>query len=76
FKNPQTQRLYVSDYFDLSIYVDAVVDHIETWYLERFQKLFTLAKNDPNNYYHRFNQMTYPEILSIAQNTWNNINIY
>ncbi|MFW7344389.1 type I pantothenate kinase, partial [Pollutimonas sp. H1-120] len=36
FQNPQNQRLYVSDYFDLSIYVDADVANIETWYLERF----------------------------------------
>ncbi|HFU3799695.1 TPA: type I pantothenate kinase [Streptococcus suis] len=75
FQNPQNQRLYVSDYFDLSIYVDADVEHIETWYLERFQKLLTLAKNDPSNYYHRFTRMTYPEIIAIAQNTWKNINL-
>ena len=30
FQNPQNQTLYVSDYFDLSIYVDADVANIET----------------------------------------------
>lgn len=43
----------MSDYFDVSIYVDADVDNIETWYLERFQKLLKLAEKDPTNYYHR-----------------------
>lgn len=38
-------------------------------------KIIDIGKNDPNNYYHRFTQMTYPEILSISQNTWKNINL-
>jgi len=75
FQNPQNQTLYVSDYFDLSIYVDADVANIETWYLERFQTLLKLAENDPNNYYHRFTQMPFNQVLAIAQDTWKNINL-
>ncbi|HFR3770791.1 TPA: type I pantothenate kinase [Streptococcus suis] len=75
FQNPQNQRLYVSDYFDVSIYVDAEVENIETWYLERFQKLLKLAKNDSSNYYHRYTRLSYPEIIAVAQNTWKNINL-
>ena len=75
FQNPQNQTLYVSDYFDLSIYVDADVANIETWYLERFQTLLKLAENDPNNYYHRFTKMPFNQVLAIAQDTWKNINL-
>ena len=75
FQNPQNQTLYVSDYFDLSIYVDADVVNIETWYLERFQTLLKLAEKDPNNYYHRFTQMPFNQVLAIAQDTWKNINL-
>ena len=75
FQNPQNQTLYVSDYFDLSIYVDAYVANIETWYLERFQTLLKLAEKDPNNYYHRFTQMPFNQVLAIAQDTWKNINL-
>lgn len=75
FQNPQNQRLYVSDYFDLAIYVDADVENIETWYLERFQTLLKLAEKDPNNYYHRFTKMPFNEVLAIAQDTWKNINL-
>ena len=75
FQNPQNQTLYVSDYFDLSIYVDAEVANIETWYLERFQTLLKLAEKDPNNYYHRFTQMPFNQVLAIAQDTWKNINL-
>ena len=75
FQNPQNQTLYVSDYFDLSIYVDADVANIETWYLERYQTLLKLAEKDPNNYYHRFTQMPFNQVLAIAQDTWKNINL-
>lgn len=75
FQNPHNQRLYVSDYFDLSIYVDADVTNIKTWYLERFQTLLKLAEKDPHNYYHRFTQMPSNQILAIAQDTWKNINL-
>ncbi len=75
FQNPQNQRLYVSDYFDLAIYVDADVPNIENWYLERFQKLLKLAEKDRNNYYHRFTKMPFNEVLTMAQDTWKNINL-
>ncbi|MGT2911844.1 type I pantothenate kinase [Streptococcus cameli] len=74
-QNPQNQSLYVSDYFDLAIYVDAEVSNIENWYLERFQSLLKLAEKDPNNYYHRFTTMPFNEVLAIAQDTWKNINL-
>ena len=44
FQNPINQRLYMSDYFDFSIYIDADVKNIKTWYLERFQTLLELAR--------------------------------
>ena len=44
FQNPINQRLYMSDYFDFSLYIDAEVNNIESWYLERFQTLLELAK--------------------------------
>lgn len=57
FQNPINQRLYMSDYFDFSIYIDADVKNIKTWYLERFQTLLELARKDENNYYHRFTKL-------------------
>ncbi|MER0123420.1 type I pantothenate kinase [Streptococcus sp. ZJ93] len=75
FQNPQNQHLYVSDYFDLAIYVDAAVDDIETWYLERFRKLLKLAKSNPNNYYHRFLKLSEEEISNLAHTIWETINL-
>ena len=75
FQNPINQRLYMSDYFDFSIYIDADVKNIKTWYLERFQTLLELARKDENNYYHRFTKLTKEEALSLAQKTWKEINL-
>ena len=74
-QNPINQRLYMSDYFDFSIYIDADVKNIKTWYLERFQTLLELARKDENNYYHRFTKFTKEEALSLAQKTWKEINL-
>ena len=67
FQNPINQRLYMSDYFDFSLYIDAEVNNIESWYLERFQTLLELAKKDENNYYHSFTKFSKDEALSLAQ---------
>ncbi|MGV3322180.1 type I pantothenate kinase [Streptococcus hyovaginalis] len=75
FQNPQNEHLYMTDYFDFSIYIDASVEHIESWYLERFSKLLTIAEKDPNNYYHRFTQLPHNEVLDIARDTWKTINL-
>lgn len=75
FQSPQNQSLYVSDYFDLAIYVDAAVEDIESWYLERFQKLLKLAESDPSNYYHKFTKMPFNEVIQMAQRIWREINL-
>ena len=74
FQNPQNDSLYMTDFFDFSIYVDAAVDDIETWYIDRFQKLLTLAQNDPNNYYYRFTEQPLEEVLSMAHQIWESYN--
>lgn len=75
FQNPQNERLYMTDFFDFSIYVDAEVENIETWYLDRFKKLLTLAKEDPNNYYHPFTSQPENKVMEFAKNVWKSINL-
>ena len=74
FQNPQNDSLYMTDFFDFSIYVDAAVDDIESWYIDRFQKLLALAQNDPNNYYYRFTEQPLEEVLSMAHQVWESMN--
>ena len=75
FQNQKNKRLYMTGYFDFSIYIDAENDNIEKWYLERFESLLELAKADKNNYYHRFVDMSQSEALALAKNTWKTINL-
>ncbi|MEW4353734.1 type I pantothenate kinase [Streptococcus pneumoniae] len=74
-QNPQNDRLYMTDFFDFSIYVDAEVDNIEMWYLDRFKKMLTFAKDDPKNYYYRFTQQTEREVNDFAHQIWSSINL-
>ena len=75
FQNPQNERLYMTDFFDFSIYVDAEVENIESWYLDRFKKLLTLAKEEPTNYYHPFTSQPENKVMEFAQNVWKSINL-
>lgn len=74
FQTGHNDKLFIADYFDFSIYIDAEVNHIKQWYIERFKKLIDLAKRNTSNHYHRFSQMPLNEALAIAENTWKKIN--
>ena len=75
FQNQKNTRLYMTGYFDFSIYIDADINNIKKWYLERFDSLLELAKTDKNNYYHRFVHMEREDVLKIAEDTWGSINL-
>ncbi len=75
FQNQKNKRLYMTGYFDFSIYIDAEIENIEKWYLERFESLLELAKTDKNNYYNRFVGIPHQEVLELAKNTWKSINL-
>ncbi|MFC4652690.1 type I pantothenate kinase [Lactococcus nasutitermitis] len=73
-QNQQNQLLYVSDFYDFSIYVDADETLIEKWYLERFDSLLKLAQKDDTNFYHQFTKMPFDEVMKIARETWAKVN--
>ena len=50
--------LAVSDFFDFSVYVDAHLDDIRHWYVERFLRLRETAFADPDSYFHRYAALT------------------
>ena len=71
---PQNEQIYVSDFFDFSIYIDAEVESIEEWFLSRFEKLLSMARNDPNSYYYQFTQMPEKDAIEMSKNVWETIN--
>jgi type I pantothenate kinase len=66
--------VFVSDYFDFSIYVDAEVDHIRNWYVERFFTLRETAFRDPKSYFRRYASLNDEEATKTATDIWTWIN--
>ncbi|MEL7428681.1 MAG: type I pantothenate kinase [Pseudomonadota bacterium] len=66
---------FVSDYFDFSIYIDADVDDIERWYINRFMQLRDTAFRDAGSYFHRYSQVSKQEALDVANGLWRDINL-
>ena len=66
--------LALSDFFDFSVYVDAWVDDVRTWYVERFLRLRQTAFSDPNSYFHRYAALSDEEAAATANRIWREIN--
>lgn len=66
--------VFVSDFFDFSIYVDAREHDLETWYIERFLLLRDTAFRNPDSYFHRYVGYTEEEAVQRAKNIWRDIN--
>lgn len=72
---PANEKIFVSDFFDFSFYVDAEPDRIEKWYLERFGVLLQTAFKDPSNYYYPYAVGDRTEAFKMAKNVWRTINL-
>lgn len=66
---------FVSDFFDISIYIDAETDHIQEWYIQRFWRLRATAFRDPAAYFHKYSQLDDDEVVNTATEIWRNINL-
>jgi type I pantothenate kinase len=67
--------LFVSDFFDFSIYVDAQEDDIEQWYIARFLALRDTIFQDPSSYFHRYAALSPAEAIETARSIWRTINL-
>jgi type I pantothenate kinase len=67
-------RVFVSDFFDFSIYLDADEADIERWYIERFLTLRETVFRDPQSYFHRYSALDDAEAVETARGIWRTIN--
>ncbi|KES19911.1 Panthothenate kinase [Gilliamella apicola SCGC AB-598-B02] len=67
-------RVFVSDYVDFSIYVDADLSLLHQWYVNRFLKFRAGAFSDPNSYFNHYSKLPEQEAISIANRLWRDIN--
>ncbi|MDF5751481.1 type I pantothenate kinase [Spongiactinospora sp. TRM90649] len=66
--------LAVNDFFDFSIYVDARVEDVREWYVDRFHKLRRTAFADPKSYFRRLTELSEAEATEFARGVWREVN--
>lgn len=69
------RSVFVSDFFDFSIYVDASEKDLREWYVDRFKKLQQTAFQNPESYFHQYAAYTEKELLHFANEVWEEINL-
>jgi type I pantothenate kinase len=68
-------RLFVSDFLDFSLYIDAAEENLEAWYIRRFQRLRETAFRDPTSFFHRYAiGMSDQAAMDFARHIWASIN--
>jgi type I pantothenate kinase len=70
-----SSRVFVSDFFDFSIYLDAEEQTIQRWYVERFLRLRETVFRDPSSYFHRYARLSEAEAVDTAIRIWREINL-
>ncbi|UPQ88208.1 type I pantothenate kinase [Vibrio sinaloensis] len=70
----EPHRVFVSDFLDFSLYVDAESDVIEQWYVERFLKFRQGAFTKPGSYFSHYTQLTEQQAIDKAHDIWQSIN--
>jgi len=65
----------VSDFFDFSIYIDADLEDLRSWYVDRFFSLRDTAFKNPKSYFHRYANLSDKEARSTASRIWETINL-
>jgi len=67
-------RLMVSDLFDFSLYVDARIEDIEKWYIERFLELRTTSFSNPASHFAHYADLSDKAARLAAREIWNSVN--
>ncbi len=70
----EPHRVFISDFLDFSLYVDADSQLIEKWYVERFMKFRQGAFARPGSYFGHYTKLTEPAAVEKASSIWHSIN--
>jgi type I pantothenate kinase len=67
-------EVFLSDFFDFSVYVDAAEGDIQRWYVDRFLALRRTAFRDASAYFHRFAALSDEQAQQTALAIWDAVN--
>lgn len=70
----EPHRVFISDFLDFSLYVDADSAQIQEWYVNRFMKFREGAFAKPGSYFSHYTLLNDQEAVDKAQNIWKSIN--
>jgi len=71
----ESRALAVSDYFDISLYVDAAPEDVRAWYVDRFLSLRATAFSRPDSYFRTYADLTDAQAVDLAGHIWDTINL-
>jgi type I pantothenate kinase len=67
-------HVVVSDFFDVSIYVDAAETDVARWFRERLLALRSVL-NEPGSFFHRFAALSDEDVSALAAQVWDQVNL-
>ena len=60
---------------DVGIYLHADAEHVEAWYVQRFQELVAAAAEDPDSFYRAWVDLGPDEVADLARAVWTGVNL-
>ena len=72
--NSTSANLFVSDFFDFSIYVDAEEELIKKWYVDRFLTFRDSVFANPKSYFRNYASLDTEAATDVASYIWDSIN--
>ncbi|WP_122047580.1 MULTISPECIES: type I pantothenate kinase [Vibrio] len=70
----EPHRVFISDFLDFSLYVDADSQQIKEWYVNRFMKFRDGAFTRPGSYFRHYTKLSNQAALDKAEGIWSSIN--
>ena len=70
-----SSAVYVTDFVDRSLFVDAPVAELERWYVDRFMQLRRTVFTDPNSHFRRYADLDDTDAEATARQIWRDINL-
>ena len=70
----EPHRVFISDFLDFSLYVDADSQQIKEWYINRFMKFREGAFTKPGSYFSHYTKLSNQAALDKAEGIWSSIN--
>ena len=71
---PTGATVTASDFFGLSVYLDAAEADIERWFLERLLAIQRTAFRNPDSYFHQFSHLEPETTAAMGRRVWAEIN--